>query len=67
MSDCRRFGKLFGGCKFVARYDYDPKDIDHYNGSITAFIELAEAMTKRVYVKDICVRCGKTIDRQEQK
>lgn len=64
MSDCARFGKLLGGCKFVARYDSEPKDIGQYNGSISAFRELAEAMTKKVYVKDICVRCGKTIERK---
>jgi hypothetical protein len=60
---CKRSDKLIGGCKFEGRYDRVPpeqrKDILEPWQSIGEI----NARTKRIYVRDVCVRCGKTVDR----
>ncbi len=70
MSDCPRFGKLFGGCKFEARYD-EPSLFDSVFGSgmySTIKIDgkiasVNDVVPMKTYVRDVCVRCGKSIER----
>lgn len=61
-SKCPRFGKMFRGCKFEARYDTMPPgslDGGSMSGNdpdcISAFFH---GLTRKIYVHDICVRCG---------
>ena len=61
---CARFGKIIGGCKFEPRYDSEfPNNYQVDRASVAAL----EALRKHTYVKDVCVRCGKAIERQEAK
>lgn len=63
MTTCRGAGSWFG-CKFEARYDtVPPDDVGHFKGTHAGLIATIQALSKRVYVRDICVRCGKTIER----
>lgn len=63
MNDCPRFGKWIGGCRFEARYDLSPADLSQFadlRGTGTgAFLERLRSKT---YVRDVCIRCGKTIE-----
>lgn len=63
MTDCPRLGKWFG-CRFQPRFDKSEPKIDHsfqYTGSAGA--ERLEQFRQVTYVRDVCVRCGKTIER----
>lgn len=64
MSDCPRAGKWIGGCNFEARHDRIPT----VNGeeALWLFTDKLNAMQKRIYVRDVCTRCGKTIERSKQ-
>jgi hypothetical protein len=72
---CPRAGKLFGGCKFEARYDEPEPSTDVFARCFgTVFIETMDAdqikamrSSMRRYVRDICVRCGRTIERDSEK
>ncbi len=49
------------------RHQYKPRydlimpfgELQNFKGSVTAF----EAMKNKIYVRDICVRCGHTVER----
>ena len=63
---CSRLGALFGGCRFEARYDLGPADISGFesikgNGA-SSFLEKLRTKT---YRGDVCVRCGKTVNKGE--
>jgi hypothetical protein len=64
---CLNAGKWIGGCKFEARYDKVEPDsslrrIANYSSTFSPwFIE--KLRVKKTYVHDVCVRCGKTIER----
>lgn len=63
MSDCPRAGKWLG-CRFEPRFDLSAANIDGFEsirGSVAAF----ESLRSETYVRDVCVRCGKTIERTE--
>ncbi len=54
---CARWGHKFSG-----RYDrHPPESLDNFEGSSRGF----EMLCKRVYVRDVCTRCGRTIERSE--
>lgn len=64
-SDCPRLGKLIGGCKFVARYSlpaYQPPG--EVQTTADAFIRAVEVMRPRVYEGDVCVRCGRRVEKK---
>lgn len=45
--------------KFQARYDQEPPQIlDRFKGSPSAFCQMIKALTRKIYVKDICIKCG---------
>ena len=64
MNECERKGKFFGGCKFEARYDIGEPTMT-LKGTMTGydFREALEAIKPKTYVHDVCVTCGKTINR----
>jgi hypothetical protein len=72
MSDCPQFGKLIGGCKFEARYD-EPLAFSGLlaPGMFTKFeakvngenVSAEDLLPMRKYVRDVCVRCGKVVER----
>ena len=64
-NDCPQFGKVFGGCHFEARYDHSPADLGfgEIKTSAQAAIMFAETMRAKTYVKDVCTRCGRTVER----
>ena len=61
MSDCVRANRLFGSCNFEARYDTVPT----VDGQEAFWLgpDKLEALSKRTYVRDVCTRCGRTIER----
>jgi len=65
MSDCPRFGKLFGGCRFEPRYDVGSPALNgDFNGAAGAVVMALEASKPSTYVRDVCVTCGKTVERK---
>ena len=48
----------FGSHKFEPRYDLGPGDI-----SKNETLWCAEALRAKTYVRDVCTKCGKTIER----
>jgi hypothetical protein len=62
---CPRAGKWIRGCRFEARHEYGrPTSADIGWGWRTADVErLLKASRPWVYVRDVCVTCGKTIER----
>lgn len=72
--DCPRVGKWFGGCRFEGRYDV--MGSERY-GAFMPFAEfkisgdakaVKDALNQRTphttYVRDVCTRCGRTIERE---
>jgi len=61
---CPREGRWIGGCKFEPRYDLGQADFSAFT-SLKGHdvVELADKLRKKTYVKDVCVRCGKTVER----
>jgi hypothetical protein len=54
---------LLDGHRFEARYDVAPGDLDAHGVSLAGLERLVQSAMKRTYVRDVCVRCGKTIER----
>jgi hypothetical protein len=69
---CPRFGKLIGGCRFEARYDFgastfDVAGIEWTGQDVGAKLKaLAEQYRPQYYVRDVCIRCGRTVERERQ-
>lgn len=64
--NCESAPWLTFGHKFEARYDLDPPPGMKLNGAASeeGAVRILEAATKRTYVRDVCVRCGMTIERK---
>lgn len=57
----------FLGHKYRPRYDRIPPHPESFcfeSASIGAIERFIEAMTKTIYVRDVCVRCGHVIERE---
>lgn len=78
MAECPRFSKWFGGCKFEARYDEKKQRRqlgmasdwpEWFSETLTVNGKRVEATPRSTptdsitYVRDVCVRCGKSIER----
>ncbi len=50
--------------KFEGRWDEMPLSVNlhGFKGNVAAVVK---AFTDRIYVRDICVKCGKTIEREK--
>lgn len=61
---CPNFGKLIGGCRFEGRYDEKPLSGSmKFNRIEATEHQLKAILVHRVYVRDVCIRCGATIER----
>lgn len=60
------FGRLFGH-KFQPQYETTPPPDDLFAGMTRVASGVVETMTtaytKKTYVRDVCKRCGKSIER----
>lgn len=65
MSGCNRAGRLFGGCRFSPRYDLGAPTVNLGNasGEAAGLALVMEASKPKTYVRDVCERCGKTVER----
>lgn len=67
---CERVGKWFG-CQFQARYNYGAPVVAAIQAmpALQSFIltltdvRALETLRSRTYIRDICIRCGKTVER----
>ena len=62
MNECPQFGAVFGGCRFEARYDKAALDLTKI-GRAQASADQIKAMCAKTYVHDICIRCGRVVER----
>jgi hypothetical protein len=66
-TDCPRIGKLFGGCKWSPRYDLGEARAA-YNltgqGTAAGVAAINDSLKPKTYVRDVCERCGKTVERR---
>lgn len=55
-----------GHHKFEARFETGPGTMktEGFHGTPAAFERMMEAMRGKIYVRDVCIRCGETIERQ---
>lgn len=60
--ECPRRGKLFRGCRFEGRYDSRPGMNIHHHAWDDP-IGLLRNSRISTYVRDVCVTCGRTIER----
>lgn len=59
---------LFGSHKFEARYDLSAADLSPFQSIHGLFAaRFAQAMRSKTYVRDVCVKCGRTIERETSK
>jgi hypothetical protein len=65
-NDCALKGARFSGCKFEARYDLSPVDVSGL-ARLKSFEGNLDSLRRRTYVHDICIRCGKVVDRAVEK
>jgi hypothetical protein len=74
---CPRAGKLFRGCRFEGRYDtpllsrfdetfgmFTRMTTEPVPGEPTKVRIVQPEPPKKTYVRDVCVTCGRTIERQ---
>lgn len=61
--DCPRFNKWIRGCKFEARYDEGAPAVNDATGFSDGVVRVIRASKSVTYVRDVCVRCGRTIER----
>jgi hypothetical protein len=60
-SDCPLVNRWFGHCQYEPRYDFV------LQGNIKMDVgtpEMVEATKNRIYVRDVCTRCGRWIERK---
>lgn len=63
MTECERKGKWIRGCSFKARYDMGVADLSQFKTISGISEEAIEAFRPKTYVHDVCVTCGKVVDR----
>lgn len=70
MTDCQR-KTILGrpACRFEGRYDLGPSCFiwgRHSYAQGREGVDLAEKYRRETYIRDVCTRCGKTIERQRE-
>ena len=61
---CPRRDRWIRGCKFEERYDLGaPAAFHGMEGSAGMVLQVLEASKPLTYVRDICVVCGRTVER----
>lgn len=69
---CPRAGRWIGGCRFEARFDVGAPAVKLPLGVApgevlwvpSEQVAALHASKPQTYVRDVCVRCGRTIERQ---
>ena len=67
MEPCQR-KTVFGqpACRFEARYDRGAPAVPGMNVSDPSAVPaIVESFKSQTYVRDVCIRCGRTIERQK--
>lgn len=64
MSDCPRIN-AWRGCKFEPRYDLGRCDLSGFSSVTNPSSANLERFRQKTYVRDVCVRCGRTIERPQ--
>lgn len=54
----------WGSHKFEPRYDLGPADMSAFKSFQARNASYMEPLRKKTYVRDICTKCGKTIERE---
>ncbi len=54
---------LFGSHKFEPRYDLGPADLSQFAAFKARTPSYMEPLRTKTYVRDVCIKCGKTIER----
>lgn len=63
MTTCERRNKWIGGCKFEPRYHTEPPQKLAWELSVSLYAnDHIRALTRKVYVCDVCTRCGKATE-----
>jgi hypothetical protein len=63
-TDHRCQNSWFGSHKFEARYDLGPADLAAFQSiSGIGTGQFMERLRAKTYVRDVCTKCGKTIER----
>jgi len=67
MSDCPYAGRTWPHvrCKFEPRYDLASPDFSQFASIDRMPSSFVEQLRKKTYVRDVCVTCGKTIERSQ--
>lgn len=65
MSDCCP-NNWFGMHKFEARYDLGTADLSQFASFKARDPNYFEPFRSKTYVRDVCTKCGKTIERVTQ-
>lgn len=63
---CAQTGRVIGDCEFEPRYDFGGSKAELTNINpeyLEQYSELADKYRTQTYVRDICVRCGRTSER----
>lgn len=61
--DCRKHGH-----RFEPRYDMiPPENINRLHATVDGACRITEILTKKIYVHDICTRCGLIVPRESRK
>lgn len=64
MTDCPRLTERDPPCQFEARYDEGPSRLPGSHRMENVTPEMLDRFRCKIYVKDVCIRCGKTIKRE---
>ena len=70
-NDCPRVSRWIAGCKFEARYDEEPAELvsevvaEISRASDEAVRAIIRGNVRRTYIHDVCIRCGRTIERKD--
>lgn len=62
---CPQRGKWLGGCRFEPRFDLGAAQIGKFNYEGSDAVDAIEKFRAKTYVRDVCVTCGRTKERQE--
>jgi hypothetical protein len=62
---CPRRDRWFRGCRFEPRYDLGGQSRSIQVNAITVdeMVALIDATKPKTYVRDVCVTCGRTVER----
>ncbi len=65
MTDCPRRDAWFRGCRFEPRYDLGEPCVTKVQSPFAGqSAKIIETSKPRTYVRDVCVTCGRTVERE---